>query len=385
MPAGGLREAGLGEHAERDAPEDRNPLVDLRLHASHELLVAEVLHPHLLHDLRLHCGVYLPDVDGVASHEALERQFALALGLRRLVVLLDVLLYVLEGARHRDYVLIAEPAFRANRLDGFLHFVYGSSAARRRAGRLRDLVLVDGEAVVPENALARRRRAVALLPLVHHRHAVDPDISVGVFLDVRLRLRLGDDSARLRGCLLLRAALRVHRNADIVCGQVLRLHAVHAPDEIYVAVALVPLLRELVAAGLELLLRRVRADLPARLRLRGDVVEKLPERFRVEACGTPVVAPVVERHLDARRAVRAVVYPRLPHLEPVPRAGVALHAVDDVALLAREAEAVPLVVHGEVNGRLRPGVRLCEVRPEVARGKHQRKYQREHGVKSTLL
>ena len=51
----------------------------------------------------------------------------------------------------------------------------------------------------------------------------------------------------------------------------------------------------------------------------------------------------------------------------MPSAGTSLHAVHDVALLACEAEAVLLVVYRKVDGRLLPGVRLCEVRTKITR------------------
>src|SRR5574344_1974275 len=145
VSAGGLRQTGLGKHAERDAPEERNALVDLRRDALEESLETRVLETRFQDDLGQHRSGNRGDRHDVAADELRHRQFARAFGLGGLVVGLDSLLDVLDAAGHGDDGLESEPALGTEAPDRFAHVGNRGPPAGSEIGGLGDLMLVDVE------------------------------------------------------------------------------------------------------------------------------------------------------------------------------------------------------------------------------------------------
>ena len=242
--------------------------------------------------------------------------------------------------------------------------------------------------VVPQHALRDGRRAVPLLPLVNHRDVVYEHVPVRALRHVFLYLRaLSFAGLRLRGG--LRAPLlRRRRGGGEGEAQVLDVAPVvgveggKPPHELPARLGL--RIHAPVADGAVLqrsLLRLRRLALRHRLVNRRDLLLQLGEAYsgpprRLD--DLPVahlaqlgvrVAAVVERELHAGDGVpvpRLVEeHPGLPDLQPMPRTRRGVEAVDLVARLARELEALRLVVNREKLRLLRPRLLVREKGPEV--------------------
>ena len=379
----------LGEDAESHAPEDGDAGIHLLANASGELLEPRVLLPHAVDDLRIHRLADLVDVDHVASRKLRHRQLRLLLDLRRLVVLLDLVLEVADAGGHGDDGLIAQPLLLSDGPHDLPHRVDARTALGRRSCQLRDLVLVDRVAIVAEHALRHRRGAIALLSLVHHRHVIDVDVAVRTLRDVVLDLRLArlpGRPLRQRADLRLDRALGRQREPQVVDAPVLlRIRRGESPDELGRRIGLcerAAIAHRAVRLGRLLGLRLVR-----RINLLGDLGDRLLQRGDVHRLVLRIPA-VVERQLHAQDllvlAALVEVDFRLPDLEPVPRTGVVLQAVDDVAVFAREGETLLRMLDSEEFGLPRPRFLVREERAQIERGQ-QNQRRCAHGTKSILL
>ncbi len=308
--------------------------------------------------------------------ERFARDRVLARGLGGAVVLLKHLVDVgdaVEGGVHVGHV---EAAFAAELFDDLAHFGNGRAAAGGRAGLLRELVFVDVLPVVAQHALGDGSRAIALLPLVHHRHVEDPDVAAG---GVLLHVVREPVAHGLRGNLHLGSG-RHHREPHEVHAEEAALRRLDAPRELRGRIGL----RKRLHGLLELLLALELARLGLR---RGPLAVQQFSAHFLEQClefflphAASGVARVEERKFHARDALGSEVQLRLVHGNAVPHHRARVEAVDDVALLGRELEAVVLVVDREVHGRRLPGVRLRERFARVERGLRANCAQRREGA-----
>ena len=176
-----LRDFGLGIKSEFHAPHHGDSLVNFLRHLAFEFLELALLFHGLgvLQRRGIHRSVDFPDVDHAHPCEV---DLLLLVPLRLAVVVRDhpveLRVFPLGNRAHVD----VQPALqRGERLE---HGIGARAAAGTGVRDLRHLVLIHRHAVIAEDPFGCRDRAIALRPLIHHRHIFDEDIAARIAREI---------------------------------------------------------------------------------------------------------------------------------------------------------------------------------------------------------